>query len=203
MAKAKLLTCKGFKIYLQVVAREEKKNLYTIHIFHIWWLLKMSFNNSWEDKGNDWSVQQWTRIQCTKAAEWAALNAKAIMRWPSWGEHLPQCSIGTYSFFFFSFLGVKPAICSFQFYLILYTCVTVLMPWTHQVFYPRLTPNRLRVPQLCIVCNHWRLSTQFHSPEATKHLPLVLHLHQNIQIIVLYVTTGFKGKRSFLHKENI
>lgn len=60
----------------------------------------------------------------------------------------------------------------------LYTCAIFLVQLTHRVFYPRLTPNRLRVPQQCTLCNYWRPSTQFHLHEATKHQALVLHLHQ-------------------------
>lgn len=58
----------------------------------------------------------------------------------------------------------------------LYTCAIFLVQLTHRVFYPRLTPNRLRVPQQCTLCNYWRPSTQFHLHEATKHQALVLHL---------------------------
>lgn len=51
------------------------------------------------------SVLQPTRNECIKSAEWAALNAEALMRWPSWHEHLPQCRISTHEFHFCHFCG--------------------------------------------------------------------------------------------------
>lgn len=114
---------------------------------------------------------------------------------------------------FLSFLGMKRAVSTIQSHLTLYAFVTFPMQLTHQVFYPRLTPNRRRAPQLCTACSHWRPSTQFPFREATKHLALVPHLHQNRSINKLYLcifidsskqdhlTTGYEEENWFLYKD--